>query len=139
MITSLDEIKKIADGAEVEIDGWEPEVPFVCKLKRVSMMHLVSKGKIPNPLMPAVIALFNGKKDEVNKVDAKQMSDIIDLFCKATLVEPTYEEVEEFLTDSQRTQIFNYAQGGLKRLEKFRKDKGDTNSNLDSERVQENS
>ena len=119
MVTSLEEIKRLANGEEVELTGWNDE-PFVCKLKRVSMMNLVVKGNIPNPLLPAVSALFDGKKEEIEKISAKQMSDIIDIFCRSVLVEPKFEEVEDYLTDQQRTEIFNYSQGGLKRLEKFR-------------------
>lgn len=48
MVTSLEYIKKIAEGSEIEIIGWEDDVKFVCKLKRVSMLNLVSSGAIPN-------------------------------------------------------------------------------------------
>lgn len=121
MVTDLEYIKNISNGQEVELSGWEEGIPFVCKLKRISMLNLVAKGKVPNPLLPAVMNLFDGKKEKVNKVTAKEMTDIIELFCKETLVEPQYKEVSDYLTDLQRTEIFNYAQGGVRQLEKFRK------------------
>lgn len=132
MVTSLEYIKKVTGGTEVDITGWENDTPFVCKLKRVSLLGLVSKGSIPNPLMGPVMALFDGDVEKIDKINAKEMSDIIELFCKATMVEPTYQDVEDFLTDIQRTEIFNYAQGGLSQLQTFRNQRAnsDTNNNV---------
>ena len=135
-VTDLNYIKKIYEGTEVEISGWESDVPFVCKLKPVSLFGMINEGKIPNPLLTPVMALFDGKKDKIDKITAKEMTDIIDLFCRQTLVEPNYEEVKEFLTDVQRTEIFNYAQGGLKQLEKFRSERKRLVSDLNSDRLQ---
>lgn len=120
MVTSLEYIKNVTDGTEVEISGWEDNIPFTCRLKRVSLLNLVGKGIIPNPLMGPVMALFDGDEAKIDKINAKEMADIIALFCKVTLVEPTYEEIDEYLTDVQRTEIFNYAQGGLSQLQTFR-------------------
>lgn len=133
MVTSLEYIKKVTGGNEVEISGWETGTPFVCMLKRVSLIALVSNGSIPNPLMSPVMALFDGDQQKIDKINAKEMSDIIELFCKNTMVEPKYEEVQEYLTDVQRTEIFNFAQGGLSQLSTFRKQRtnlvGDNNGN----------
>lgn len=129
MVTSLEYIKNITNGTEVEISGWEEKTPFVCKLKRVSLLNLVGKGTIPNPLMGPVMALFDGDKAKIDKINAKEMADIIELFCKVTLVEPSYEDVEDSLTDVQRTEIFNYAQGGVSQLKSFRNQRANTISN----------
>lgn len=129
MITSLDYIKKISEGNEIEVSGWETGVPFICKLKRVSLIGLVSSGSVPNPLLPPVMALFDGNSEKIEKINAKEMSDIIELFCKNTMVEPKYVDVAEYLTDVQRTEIFNYAQGGLSQLESFRKQRTNIISN----------
>ena len=89
-------------------------------MKRVSLLGMVSKGKIPNPLLGPVMAIFDGDKAKVDKINAKEMTDIIELFCKETLVEPAYSEVVDYLTDVQRSEIFNFSQGGLSMLESFR-------------------
>lgn len=137
MVTSLEYIKKIAEGNEVEITGWEEGVPFVCKLKRVSLFGLVSEGAIPNPLLTPVMALFDGKKEDVKNISAKEMADIMEIFCKHTLVEPKYEEVREYLTDIQRSEIFNYSQGGLKMIESFRKNRENLIRNNDGKGLQD--
>ena len=45
-VTSIEYLKKIAEGQEVKLTGWGEE-PFVCKLKRPSMLGLVANGDIP--------------------------------------------------------------------------------------------
>ena len=52
ILLGLFNLKKIAEGQEVELIGWGEE-PFVCKLKRPSMLGLVANGDIPNPLLNA--------------------------------------------------------------------------------------
>lgn len=136
-VTNIDYIKKISDGQVIEITGWEEDIPFICKVKRVSLLNLVSKGRIPNSLLGPVMALFDGDKEKVDKIDAKQMADIIEIFCSGTLVNPSYEEVGDYLTDTQRTELFNFAQGGLKQLESFRNQREDTISDINSTRLQE--
>lgn len=116
-ITNLDQIKKIAI-PEVEISGWNGEA-FKCRLKRVSMLDLLSKGKIPNSLLGAAQELFEGKKKENKENNLKEISQIIDIFAKNSLVEPTIEELENInvtLTDNQKIEIFNYCTEGLKNL-----------------------
>lgn len=111
---------------EVEIIGWDDE-PFVCRLRTISLMKLASQGKIPNSLLGVAVQLFKGKdkkeddsKDAIKKMG--EMSNLIDLLCQQTMVEPTFEEVGEYLTDEQKSEIFQYSQGGVKALENFRKE-----------------
>jgi hypothetical protein len=49
---------------------------------------------------------------------------MIDAVAKAVLLEPKWDEVGEFLTDEQKIDLFNYAQGGLASLETFRTRQG---------------
>ncbi|MHC1681393.1 MAG: hypothetical protein AB6733_00270 [Clostridiaceae bacterium] len=116
-ITSLNEIKAKA-AIEVVLPGWDND-PFICKLRRVGLMELVANGKIPNPLMETVTELFEGKlnKDDVKTSEDKykRMYEGLNFFCKAAMVEPTFEEVEEImsLTDNQRFMIYKFATDGV--------------------------
>lgn len=117
-VTKLEDIKKIS-GVEVPLPGWIPEEPFICRLKRVSILDLATKGKIPNPLLGTVIDMFE-KKAKIDKPeDMVQMFDVINLFCEVSMVEPTYEEVENIvsLTDEQRMEIYNFAQEGVRKIQ----------------------
>ena len=112
-VTSIEDLKKIAEGQEVELIGWGEE-PFVCKLKRPSMLGLVANGDIPNPLLNAAYILFNG---------AKTTKDLLTIMAKTAMVEPTYDDLEKIgleLTDAQLLEIYNYTQIGIKALTSFR-------------------
>jgi hypothetical protein len=121
-VTSLEDLKKIAEGQEVELLGWREE-PFVCKLKRPSMLGLVANGEIPNPLLNAAYILFNGAKTTKDVINMKEQKELLTIMAKAAMVEPTYAELEEIgleLTDTQLLEIYNYTQIGVKALTSFR-------------------
>jgi len=122
-VTTLTSIKKLIS-QEVEIHGWD-ETPFICKLKRLSILNLAGKGKIPNELLSTASNLFDGKKGEKNdNTDLKAMANLIDIVCNEALVEPTMDELAGIgaeLTDEQKMDIFNYTQTGVKKLKEFRK------------------
>ena len=121
-VTSLENLKKIAKRQEVELLGWGEE-PFVCKLKRPSMLGLVANGEIPNPLLNAAYILFNGAKTTKDVINMKEQKELLTIMAKAAMVEPTYTDLEEIgleLTDTQLLEIYNYTQIGVKALTSFR-------------------
>lgn len=121
-VTSIEDLKKIAEGQEVELIGWGKE-PFVCKLKRPSMLGLVANGDIPNPLLNAAYILFNGVKTTKDVINMKEQKELLTIMAKAAMVEPTYDDLEKIgleLTDAQLLEIYNYTQIGIKALTSFR-------------------
>lgn len=121
-VTSIEDLKKIAEGQEVELIGWGEE-PFVCKLKRPSMLGLVANGDIPNPLLNAAYILFNGVKTTKDVINMKEQKELLTIMAKAAMVEPTYDDLEKIgleLTDAQLLEIYNYTQIGIKALTSFR-------------------
>ncbi|MBE6067767.1 MAG: hypothetical protein E7211_08755 [Clostridium lundense] len=115
-VTKLEDIKNKA-AIEVTLPGWDEE-PFICKLKRISVMDLSAQGKIPNTLLGTVSDLFGKKLKIENGEGIKNMAETINLFCKCAMVEPTYEEVEGInpLTDDQRLAIFDFTQSGVRKI-----------------------
>ena len=58
------------------------------------------------------------------------MHGVLKEICRASLIEPTYEEFEDAgirLTDDQMMAIFSYSQKGVKALESFRQKPGNLN------------
>ena len=109
-VTSIEDLKKIAEGQEVELLGWNEE-PFICKLKRPSMLGLVANGDIPNPLLNAAYILFNGAKTTKDVINMKEQKELLTIMAKAAMVDPTYDDLEKIgleLTDAQLLEIFNY-------------------------------
>lgn len=119
----LNEIKKHKE-VVLELPGWDGEDTFIVKVKRVGLLDLASSGNIPNPLMPAVIEVFNGpgiKPDSAENL--KRLDDLCCLFAELTMVEPTYKEVTEImpLTDEQKMILYTFALKGPRAVESFRK------------------
>jgi len=134
-ITSIEEFRNQSQPL-VDIVGFEPGEYITIRLKRVSLMSLVKTGKIPNALLKKATELFTGSKDKNGKPDEARVlenigeldgiNEIIDTVCDAAMVEPRFDDVKEFLTDDQKTEIFQWTQGGIKALESFRTEQGNT-------------
>ncbi|UZQ49113.1 hypothetical protein [Clostridium kluyveri] len=124
-VSSLEEIRQNASGEIIELSGWNSK-PFYAKVKRVSLLDLVSEGIIPNSLLAAAEQVFQvkgAKKNNTEELNFKENAKIFDIIAKTVLVEPTYEDllsIDVKLTDNQRMELFYYAQSGVKGLERFR-------------------
>lgn len=120
-ITSLEQFKQMAF-KEVELPGFEPGETVTVRLRKVSVLGLASSGKIPNSLMGTVNKLFGeGRKgatpDQVASSSLEnlgEMASLLDLIAAQAMVEPTFAEVGEYLTDDQKNAIFEYSQSGVK-------------------------
>lgn len=132
-ITSLKTLQKYAEGQVVELPPFAEGQPFVARICRPSMLVLAKSGKIPNELLNTANNLFvNGKPDIHRDLDAlSSVFDLLDVFCEACFLEPTYQELKDIglqLTDEQLMFVFNYAQTGVRALEPFR----EQSTNLES-------
>ena len=133
-VTSLENLKKLSEGQEVELPGWDEE-PFICKLKRPSLLGLVEGGQIPNPLLNAAYILFNGAKTQKDVLNLKDQKEILDIVARAAMVEPTYQQLKDIgleLTDLQLLDIYNFTQLGVRSLISFRTKQGNIKDYKDS-------
>lgn len=122
-VTTIDSLKRYAQGEMVELPGFFSDEPLVVRLRRPSMLVLTKSGKIPNSLLSAANQLFTGEKDKADPVDLSEIMGVLEVICEASMVEPSYADIKEAgldLTDEQCTAIFNYSQRGIKALEPFR-------------------
>lgn len=127
-VTSIETLRQYTQGTVVPLTGFDgdPDNPFVARLKRPSMLALAKSGKIPNALLSTASDLFANGSGAVDEDDTTMMSRMFDmcvLMAKASMVEPTYEQLEEIglqLTDEQLIEIFNFTQKGVKALSGFR-------------------
>lgn len=125
--TSVHEMLAYTGGQLVTLPPFGEGMPCVVKLKRLSLMALMKQGKIPNQLMASATSLFNtGKmadeKDAQKEDYLKQTSEMLELFARASMVEPTFQQLEDAgveLTDLQLAAIFAHSQSGVKDLERF--------------------
>lgn len=104
----------------IEIDGFEPGEKIAVRIKPASLLNLLMSGKLPNNLLGTVNDLFERtEKDkpmelfEQDENKIKDIMEIIDLVCEQSLVEPTFEEIKDVITDTQKMQIMAEAQGNV--------------------------
>lgn len=124
--TSIESLKSYANGTIVQLPDFNDGQPFFARIRRPSIMKMASEGKIPNSLLATANALFSGS-DEATDVDNEgmlpQMLAVCEEMAKATLIEPTYNDIVGAgltLTDQQLIFLFNYSQGGVESLQSFR-------------------
>ena len=110
-------------------------------------MNLIANGRIPNTLLGKVTELF-GETQEVtkdnldmksitddqkrkaleklNKSDSgiQDMAELLRVFAEAALVQPTYAEIGEYMTDDQLMTIFSAMYGEVASAESFRSNEG---------------
>lgn len=124
-ITTLADLQGYARGQVVRFPDFAEGQPFVARVRRPSMLVLAKEGKIPNSLLKSATDLFtkggNSMANDENTLS--EVYNICEIVAKATLIEPTFEEIESAgltLADNQIMAIFNYSQNGVKALESFR-------------------
>ena len=120
MVTTVEDIKKLKDGIVIELPDFDKDTPFTARVKRPSLMEMCSKGTIPNPLLNAAQRLWEG---DIPKGRLKDYNEVIRKVVEVALVEPTYADVKDVLTDDQLIAIFDYTQGGAVKLLPFREQK----------------
>jgi hypothetical protein len=141
-VTSISDLQRYAQGTIVEFPAFADGQPLVARIKRPSLLALMSKGKIPNSLKVKVNELFQVGGSALDVDDEEMLNDlydILEIFAEASLIEPTLSDIKEAgleLTDEQLMFIFTYSQGGIKALESFREEQGDTESNINVQGIQ---
>ena len=127
-ITSIADLQSYAKGTVVRFPDFAEGQPFVARVRRPSMLVLAKQGKIPNTLLTAAGELFSKGGAGMDADNENMLSDvygICEVIARASLVQPTYDEIQQAgmeLSDDQIMAIFNYTQNGVKALESFRKE-----------------
>ncbi len=121
MENKIKEITKIEDfenGEVVELPAFSNGKPFVAKLKTPSLLMLCASGAIPNELLAEAQDIYEGKDMQSGRI--KTYGEVLIAVAKASLVEPEYEAVKDYLSSRQLIAIYNYSQGGIDALKPFR-------------------
>lgn len=139
-VTSFEDLKKYGEGTIIPLPGFVQDEPFVVRVKRVSLISLIRHGKVPNKLYAAVAKLFNStQKTEITLDVLKENHELFEILAKDTLLEPTYQQIEDAgleLSDDQLLAIFKFSQKGVTELETFRTESEDNGDHIDGEGVQ---
>lgn len=105
----------------IKIDGFEPNEKIEVRIKPASMLGMIAAGKLPNNLLQTVDDLFisKGNKKSKGKVDTSDMNsdelkmvmEMIDTICRDCMVEPLFDDIKMFMTDTQKMQIMSESTG----------------------------
>ncbi len=134
--------------ATIAIPGFVPGETFDIQVKRLSLVGLISSGKIPNALMASVKEAFAGihatqTADEANPNDvssdvidkAAEIGKLTDIICREAMVSPTFEEVRDVMSDEQKLAVFEFTQGGVNEVRPFPEIEGNTRHTTDVEDI----
>lgn len=125
-ITNINDLQKYANGAVVELPEFGEGQKFIARLGRPSLLELMRTGEIPNDLLGAADAIFNGNQAQFQAKGGenfKKAHEVLERMVKAAMLEPTYDAMKAAgvtLTDEQLLAIFNYTQQGIRALLPFR-------------------
>lgn len=135
-ILSIEQLKNMATTI-IEIPDFEGTGTIKVRVKKPRLMAMAAQGKIPNHLLGVVNDMMFGNKKEKKEVNITDVAKTYELYCRACLVEPSYEEIKDIITDDQMIAIFDWAMGDVKKLETFRANEGDGTSNNNGKKVQQ--
>lgn len=130
--TTIAQLVALKGGEVVELPGFVSDQPFYCRLSQPSLLFLAKTGHIPNQLLARAGDLFKGGGSGLDSDDTNmlsQMYDVMQVICRAAMIEPTLDEIEYAglqLTDAQMTAIFTYTQRGINKLTQFRDEASDS-------------
>ena len=101
-VTNFNDLCRYKEGNIVELPPFAQGQPFVARMSRPSLMVMLKNGKIPNQLMKTASKLFDGTEDIGDAMfdDSEAMSNmysIMEIICEASLIEPTYNQIKEFV------------------------------------------
>ena len=126
----------------IPIPGFDAGETFEIKVKKLSIVGLMSSGKIPNSLMQVVKDAFAGIKSAGAEADESAIMDragdigkLLDIVCAEAMLEPRFEDIKDVMNDAQKLAVFQFTQGGVEEAKSFPAIEGDTGRTDDVENV----
>ena len=126
----------------IPIPGFDAGETFEIKVKKLSIVGLMSSGKIPNSLMQVVKDAFAGIKSADAEADESAIMDkagdigkLLDIVCAEAMLEPRFEDIKDVMNDAQKLAVFQFTQGGVEEAKSFPAIEGDTGRTDDVENV----
>ena len=126
----------------IPIPGFDAGETFEIKVKKLSIVGLMSSGKIPNSLMQVVKDAVAGIKSAGAEADESAIMDkagdigkLLDIVCAEAMLEPRFEDIKDVMNDAQKLAVFQFTQGGVEGAKSFPAIEGDTGRTDDVENV----
>lgn len=136
MVSNINDFKN-ASRKELTLSGG-----LTIMVQKPSLLAIARKGKIPNALMAEVSAMF-GETAKNQKVTENLVNDnfgdlveLVEAMCEASVVEPKYEDIKDYLSDEQKFEIFSFTQADVNEVAPSLSAKGNNIDNSDGSAVQ---
>ena len=142
-IVSVDQFRSLAHRV-IPIPGFTQDAePIYIQIKSTGIMNMLANGRIPNTLLGKVTELFGDtskvekdsiptagiteqqKKEALAKLSStdsglQDMAELLRVFASASMVQPSYDEVKDYMTDDQLMAVFSAMYGEVMEVESFR-------------------
>ena len=142
-IVSVDQFRSLAHRV-IPIPGFTQDAePIYIQIKSTGIMNMLANGRIPNTLLGKVTELFGDtskvekdsiptegiteqqKKEVLAKLSStdsglQDMAELLRVFASASMVQPSYDEVKDYMTDDQLMAVFSAMYGEVMDVESFR-------------------
>lgn len=130
--TTLEELRKIAQGEVIQTIGFAPGTTFNVRVKKIVLENFLvadANGTIPNKLLDRADEIFENAKSnakgekKLSKKELKEITDLEDHILRVIMVKPTFDEVKESgleLSLLQRQDILAHGFSNVDSLETFR-------------------
>ena len=142
-IVSVDQFRSLAHRV-IPIPGFTQDAePIYIQIKSTGIMNMLANGRIPNTLLGKVTELFGDtskvekdsiptagiteqqKKEALAKLSStdsglQDMAELLRVFASASMVQPSYDEVKDYMTDDQLMAVFSAMYGEVMDVESFR-------------------
>ncbi len=118
----------------LEIPGFDGRQRITIKVQRPRILAMATQGKIPNRLMTVATRVMGGG-DKKKEPTIKDIAQTVELYCRACMVEPKFDEVKHIITDDQMSAIFEWATSEVDELASFRGDEESGERDNDGEEL----
>lgn len=146
-VSTADDFKRLAfQTIDIEdYDDFGKLYKFTVKVKKVNLANMMATGKFPDTLLASAQSLAQPASAEqtpeekarnMTKEDLDVALEFQRVLTRELLIEPAYEEIEDYISEYVLTQFLEYATGGMAGLNSFRDKQKDLRSNNNSEKVQ---
>lgn len=125
---------------KLKIPNFDNTGYLTVRVQQPRLMALAKEGEIPNHLLGIASEMITGqatKSTTKPKAMLEKTSQMLELYARVCLVEPTYDEFKDYITDRQGDAIFAFAMGQVSELDSFRENSKDDTGNTDEQEVQE--
>lgn len=133
-ILSIEKLREMACPV-ISIPDFTGEGKIKVRVQKPRLMAMAAQGQIPNYLMSVAMQIAGISKAKPKDPDMKDIANTMELYCRACLVEPTYEELKDIITDDQMSAIFDWAMGDIQKMSTFRPKPEDGAGNNNGEGV----